>query len=234
MTLVKELKEFAKRSGADLIGIASVDRFGEAPPGHHPEDILPGAKSVVSCAQRIPFSVLYGPATAYDRTMGAAHSRLDHLACQIALFLEESGGRAIPVPSDEPYYHWEEERHYGRGDLSHKHAAQAAGLGKLGKSSLLITPQFGNLVHLVSIITDLQLEPDPIMDWNPCPKNCSACLKACPIGAIGDDQQVDQALCRKNMLLKLPKGRIIESCGACRKVCPTGMKKIEKKIIKNK
>jgi epoxyqueuosine reductase QueG len=226
MTLVNELKEFAKNSGADLIGVASVDRFSEAPSDHHPEDILPGAKSVVSCAQRIPLGVLFGPATAYDRTMGAVHSRLDHLACKIALFLEERGGRAIPVPSDEPYQHWEEERLYGRGDLSHKHAAQAAGLGKLGKNSLFITPQFGNLAHLVSVITDIELEPDALLDWQPCPENCTACLKACPTTAIGDRQEVDQALCRKNMLLKLPKGRIIESCGACRRVCPLNPKGI--------
>lgn len=225
ISIVNELKKFALDNGADLIGVAPVDRFIEAPSGHHPQDILPGAKSVVSCAQRIPLGVLYGPATSYDRTMGVVHSRLDHLACEIALFLEENGGRAIPVPSDEPYRHWEEERLYGRGDLSHKHAAQAAGLGKLGKNSLLITPQLGNLVHLVSVITDIKLEPDPTMDWDPCPKNCIACLKACPTGAIGDAQEVDQALCRKNMMLKLPKGRIIESCGECRRVCPLGTKK---------
>lgn len=224
MTLVNELKEYAMNSGADLIGVASVDRFGEAPSGHHPGDILTGAKSVVSCARRIPRGVLYGPATAYDRAMGAVHSRLDHLAGEIALFLEKMGGRAIPVPSDEPYRHWEEERLYGRGDLSHKHAAQAAGLGKLGKNSLFIAPQYGNLVHLVTIVTEIEMEPDPLLEWQPCPKNCTACQKACPVGAIGDGQQVDQALCRKNMLMKLPKGRVIESCGACRRVCPLNPK----------
>ncbi|UCE05639.1 MAG: epoxyqueuosine reductase [bacterium] len=213
------LKKFAIENEADSVGIAPVERFNAAPDGHKPADILDGAKSVIVCAKRIPGSTLYGPATAYHQAMTVINFELDQLACKLAFFLEENKAKAIPVPSDEPYHHWEVENYYGRGDLSHKHAAQAAGLGKLGKNSLLITPQFGNLVNLVSVVTDVDLTPDPVLDWDPCPKNCTLCQKACPAGAIGDEQRVDQALCRKTMLLHLPKGNIIESCGTCRRVC---------------
>ncbi len=161
--------------------------------------------------------------------MEVVHAWLDQLAGQIALFLEQDGGRAVPVPSDEPYRHWDAERHYGRGDLSHKHAAQAAGLGRLGKNSLLITPQFGNRVHLVSVVTDVALAPDPVLDWEPCPQGCTLCLRACPAGAIGEGQQVNQALCRQVLLERLPKGKIIESCWACRAACPAGLKQTRKR-----
>ncbi len=227
MIAVDELKQFALNSGADLVGVASTERFAEAPPGHRPEDILAGAKAVVVCARRIPAGVLDGPATSYQQTMNVLHAQLDGLACQVALFLEAGGGRAIPVPADEPYRHWEAERSYGRGDLSHKHAAQAAGLGRLGKSSLLITPQFGHMVHLVSVVTDVDLRPDPVLDWSPCPKNCTRCMQACPAGAIGEGQQVNQALCRSVLLQKLPKGMFIENCWTCRRVCPAGLKPIK-------
>jgi ferredoxin len=98
-------------------------------------------------------------------------------------------------------------------------------LGQLGKNSLFITPQFSNRVHLVSIVTDVALPADPVLDWEPCPKGCTLCRKACPVGAIAEDQQVDQSLCRPEMLVRLPKGTVIESCRLCRKVCPAGMKK---------
>lgn len=62
-----------------------------------------------------------------------------------------------------PYFHWDEGTHYAAGDLSHKHAAVVAGLGVLGKNTLLITPQFGNRVNLVSIVTDLEIEPDAVL-----------------------------------------------------------------------
>jgi epoxyqueuosine reductase QueG len=209
----------------DLVGVASTDRFAEAPVGHHPEDILSGAKAVIACARRIPNGVLEGPATAYHRAMELVHARLDFAAAQVALFLEENGERAVPVPADEPYAHWEAERKYGRGDLSHKHAAQASGLGRLGKNSMLITPQFGNRVHLVSIVTDIELPVDLRLEWDPCPKGCTLCQKACPAGAIVGDQQVDQALCRAKVMEQLPKGTVIESCRLCRKVCLAGLKK---------
>ena len=226
---VDELKRFAFDSGADLVGAAPVRRFVEAPVGHHPEDILPGAKAVVACARRIPAGALDGPSTAYHRMMEVVHTWLDDLACRVALFLEEGGGRAVPVPSDEPYRHWDAEKVYGRGDLSHKHAAQAAGLGRLGRNSLLITPQFGNRVELVSVVTDLELASDPVIDWEPCPPDCSRCLRACPAGAIGEGQRVDQALCRTAMLEQLPKGALIESCWMCRRACPVGLKQIPKR-----
>ena len=219
------VKQFALDNGAELVGVAPVERFEGAPADHHPADILPGAKSVVVCARPIPSGAFDGPATSYQIVMDAVHLQLDLLASQVALFLERESGKAIPVPSDEPYRHWDAERSYGRGDLSHKHAAQAAGLGKLGKNSLLIAPRFGNRVHLVSVVTDIALAPDPVMDWEPCPERCTLCMRACPAGAIGEGQRVDQALCRSVMIQRLPRGTVVEGCWACRQVCPANLKK---------
>jgi epoxyqueuosine reductase len=217
-------KRFARSNGADLAGIAPVERFEAAPAGHRPADILEGARSVMVCAMRLPRSVLDGPATSYQCSMDAVHRRLDELAVELALFLEQSGARAVPVPSDDPYRHWEAERNYGMGDMSHRHAAQAAGLGRLGRNSMLVTPQFGNMVHLVSIVTDAALDPDPLLQWEPCPPGCARCIKACPAGAIMEGPSVDQSRCRPVVMQKLPKGQIIEACWACRKACPVGTK----------
>lgn len=225
MTITAEtVKRFALDKGASLVGVAPVERFKGAPDGHHPADILASTRSVVVCAKPIPAGVFDGPATSYQMAMDAVHLQLDLLATQVALLLEEEGGKAIPVPSDEPYRHWEAERSYGRGDLSHKHAAQAAGLGKLGKSSMLITPRFGNRVHLVSVVADVELAPDPVMDWEPCPEGCTRCIRACPAKAIGGGQQVDQSLCRPVVMQRLPKGTVVEGCWACRQACPANSK----------
>lgn len=219
-----EIKELALFHGSDLVGITSVDRLEGAPEGHKPEDILPNAKSVVVCAKRIPNTVVMGgPATSYHNMMRLLETQLDFIAYAIAIFAERQGGLAIPVSSDRPYYDWDPETFHGRGDLSHKHAAQAAGLGRLGKNSMLITREFGNRVQLVSVVTNLELEPDPIFKNELCPAECVICIKSCPVNAIANDQQVNQRLCRSHMYVQLPKGSIIESCRECRKVCPIGV-----------
>ncbi len=223
--LKDKMKEFVLSKGADLVGIASVSRFDGAPDGHKPEDILPDAKTVIVCAKRFPNSVVMaGPATSYQHTMTILYNQLDLIVYEMAIYIEQQGGLAIAVPSDEPYYDWDPDKLHGRGDLSHKHAAQAAGLGRLGKNSLLITPEFGNRVQLVSIVTNLDLEPDPLVEDELCPSECIICIKSCPVKAITDQEQVNQRVCRSYMFLKLPKGQIIESCRECRKVCPIGVK----------
>jgi len=220
-----KIKEFALSKGADLVGIASVSRFGGAPDGHKPENILPDAKTVIVCAKRFPNSVVMeGPPTSYQNMMDILTNQLDLIAYEVAIYIEQQGGVAIPVPSEEPYYDWNPDEMRGRGDLSHRHAAQAAGLGRLGRSSLLITPEFGDRVHLVSMVTNLNLEPDPLIEREPCPPKCTLCIESCPVKAITSERQVNQKLCRSHMFLKLPKGRIIESCRECRKACPLGIK----------
>lgn len=58
---VETLKEFALDNGANLVGVAPVERFDAAPAGNQPEDILPGARAVVACARRIPYGELDSP-----------------------------------------------------------------------------------------------------------------------------------------------------------------------------
>lgn len=219
------MKEFALSNGADLVGIASISRFDRAPDGHKPEDILSDAKTVIVFAKRIPNGVVMnGPATSYHNMMIIFYNQLDLIAYEMAIYIGQQGGVAIPVPSDEPYYDWNPDKVHGRGDLSHKHAAQAAGLGRLGKNSLLITPEFGNRVQLVSVVTNLNLEPDPLVEDELCPSKCIICIESCPVKAITNEQQVNQRVCRSHMFLKLPKEQIIYGCRECRKACPIGIK----------
>ena len=54
----QEVKAFTLQQGAHLVGIAPVSRFEGAPLGHHPVDLLPGARSVVVFAVRAPRGLL--------------------------------------------------------------------------------------------------------------------------------------------------------------------------------
>jgi len=74
--LTESVKEVAKRQGAVLVGVASVERFHPVPPlydavprGHHPKDFVPEARSVISIAMPILNPVLDAPAFLVDREL---------------------------------------------------------------------------------------------------------------------------------------------------------------------
>ena len=52
----KEIKKLCRSFGADLVGVASVELFVNAPKGYHPTDVMPTAKSVISLGMVLPHS----------------------------------------------------------------------------------------------------------------------------------------------------------------------------------
>lgn len=226
----EDLVKHAQELGIDLMGIAPVDRFAAAPQGHKPTDIMPAAKSVIVLAMRC----LSGPMknkhwTSYTAVHEGNVGRLDSAAYYLARQLEEKhAANAIPVPAMAPFFSWDEERQYAAGDLSLKHAAVAAGLGVMGKNSLLITPQYGNMVNLVAVIADLAIEPDPVSGAMLCPAGCRLCVDACPAKALEGDGTVNQHACRSHCWTKLAKGFAVLQCWRCREICPAnGGRRIE-------
>ncbi|MHA1527005.1 MAG: hypothetical protein ACTSQD_08230 [Promethearchaeota archaeon] len=72
-------------------------------------------------------------------------------------------------------------------DFSHRCAAVAAGLGRIGWSGNVVTEDYGARVLFNSIITDAKLTPDTPMEENPCNK-CKLCEKVCQSGFFSRDE----------------------------------------------
>lgn len=63
----REVKEIVSALGAELCGVASLDRFSDAPEGYHPLDVWPECRSVVSFACRFPAAAVFcGSDAAYN------------------------------------------------------------------------------------------------------------------------------------------------------------------------
>jgi ferredoxin len=73
-------------------------------------------------------------------------------------------------------------------------AAYLAGLGEIGYSKVFLTPQFGPRQRLFMIMTELELEPDPIYDGPPLCNRCMACVRECPGQAINPKKTVKVTL----------------------------------------
>lgn len=106
--------------------------------------------------------------------------------------------------------------------------AQRAGLGWLGKNSLLLNQNMGSYFFLAELIIDLELESDaPVIDR--C-GTCTACIDACPTGAIIQPGVIDSNRCISHLTIELKdsipdsfKGRMddwIFGCDVCQEVCP--------------
>jgi len=214
------IKEIATSLGFHLCGIAPIDRFSGAPDGFHPIDIYKDCKSVIVFAKTVPNESLNASSIIpYTHINTLVIQEVDILTLKFIRKLEELGIGAIPIPSDDPYEYWEADRLYGRAILSLRHAGYLAGLGVLGKNSLLINNRFGNMIQLGAILVNIELEGDLIADYEGCLSDCELCLKSCPKAAL-NGKNVNQELCRTFSIYKHDKGYILKKCNICRKICP--------------
>jgi epoxyqueuosine reductase len=113
------------------------------------------------------------------------------------------------------------------GELSDRAVAQRAGIGWSGKNCAIITPEFGSYVYLGEMITSIPFEPDtPIEDQ--C-GTCTACLDACPTGALVQGGQINAQSCiayltqTKSIIpdeFRDKIGNRIYGCDSCQTACP--------------
>ena len=108
-----------------------------------------------------------------------------------------------------------------------KAIAEKAGIGFIGKNTLLINPQFGSNLFLGEIFTDLEVEKDEPLEIN-C-ENCSLCLDNCKVNALKSDYLLAAGECtayltqKKGILSEkeIKKiGSYIWGCDDCKNVCP--------------
>lgn len=107
--------------------------------------------------------------------------------------------------------------------------AQKAGLGWLGKNSLLLTREMGSFFFLSELIIDLEVAPDNPLTKDYC-GTCTACIDACPTDAIVDNGVIDGSRCISYLTIELKdaipaefKGKMENwafGCDICQDVCP--------------
>jgi len=216
-----EIKSTAFDLVADLCGITSVDRFSSAPKGFHPNDISRDCRSVLVFAKKLPAGSLFAssciPYTYINRVIT---EEVDALTLTLSRRLEALGVKNVPVPSDDPSEYWEPDRFYARGILSLRHAGHLAGLGVIGKNTLLINEKLGNMIQLGALLLNEKLEEDPIATYEACKADCQLCIQSCPQSAL-DGITVNQQACRHLSNYRNERGFVLKKCWMCRKVCPS-------------
>jgi len=211
----------------DAVGIASLAEWKGTRLGENALRLLPETRSVVVFAMEI-YPEILNHATP-ERTMGAAsmnnlltqdadflYGRLTKAAYDVAKVSHRIGMKALPLPARG----CPQDSRFLEAVFSYKHAAQAAGLGKISWSSLLITPNFGPRIRLSCCLTEAALEPTTAVDKTLECDSCQICLNKCPAGALSEPQASEQYAINKfacTTFLNASGG-----CAECMRLCPVG------------
>ena len=114
--------------------------------------------------------------------------------------------------------------------LLEKQMAVEAGLGWIGRQSLLVTPRYGTYVHLGELVIDHEVDSyDTPINGVGCGE-CHRCREACPTGALVDDMVVDTSACISCRTIEAESERQgdlhgwIFGCEECQMCCPYNMR----------
>jgi epoxyqueuosine reductase QueG len=188
--LERQVKNIAKEHGAALVGVASRERLSDAPPSGDPGYLLPSAQSIISLA--IPYDrkalrdfFRKKSWRSWNLEKKTITRQLYVISDHLVDFLKGRGFESLTVDINNDYRPEPGARDVTEAvamapDFSHRYGALAAGLGRLGWSGNLMTPQYGSAVLLGTVLTSAKLESDPLLAENPCDA-CKMCVTACPV-----------------------------------------------------
>lgn len=220
MKIIKEaIRKEADGLGFDLCGFASVDRFSDY---HiHLQSVLPDCQTVIIVAKTFLRGTLYSGSTIpYTIVRNQMSVDIDIQTIRLASYLENSGALAVPVGAIGPT-DYDKKLDKSMGLISLKYSAVQAGLGVIGKNTLLLTPEYGNMVWLGGILTNAVIDADQVKSYNPCNESCRLCIDKCPVRALDGSVFMDQGTCWDYAFGEPEEGgewRI--KCYECRKICP--------------
>lgn len=216
----EKIRELALSAGADVCGFANIDRMTDAPDGFAPTDIVKGCRSMLVLGVALPkgLSQVY-PQLIYNYFNGYTVTLVDDILLRVSKKIEaEFDGFAVPLPCDMSGS-WDENTLTAHGILSMKHLAVAAGIGFMGKNTLLCNKRFGNMMTVGAILLSHDLSSDELCA-NYCPPKCHICIDNCPAHAIREDGTVNQTLCRPVAYGTTFRGYGTVECNHCRMLCP--------------
>lgn len=222
MLTSKIIKEKAKAFGADLCGIASIDRFDGVDPQRDPKSILPDATCVIGFGFRVPKGLYYcmEHKTQFNNYTSLGVKYIDEEFSEIFLLkmaslIENEGYDAcvqrnvsnLKIQGDKSQnpelidtYELKYASAVAPGKpvpdviMDFSFAAQACGLGSVSCRGNVITKEYGPFVRFIFLVTDLPLDVDEPFTETLCDR-CGACANACPGHAIDMSSGLDTWQC---------------------------------------
>jgi ferredoxin len=209
-----EVKKLARSLGADAVSIGNIERWEGAPIQMDPRQIMPEARSVIAMAFRVMRGSLRGveEGTFFSNYSAMGYGGITYLYMPMTVInlckaIEDGGYEALPMGHQSDWRAIDNEgflrRSYSRPVepgraapdvmIQLRIASFLCGLGEIGYSKMFLTPEFGPRQRMGIVITELELEPDPLYPDTDGPQlcnRCMACVRECPTGAISTTKTV--------------------------------------------
>jgi epoxyqueuosine reductase len=191
-----------------------------------PELVLPGVKSVISVGQSyftgfLPEEIRKDP----SRGIIASYAWGDDYHELMGHALEELAEFVQSLSADV-----KTKAYVDTGPVLERETAERAGLGFIGKNTMLIHPKLGSNLFLGEILTTLELAPSSPPKSKPSCGSCTRCLDVCPTHALPEAHVMDARLCISYLTIEFrgaiplelrPKmGNHIFGCDDCQTCCP--------------
>jgi len=190
--ITDRIHQIAEAENVPVFGIGPASAMADEKPGHRPEDLLPGAQSLICIGIPVPRGVYQMPTYRLEtvwRSQNLLYRRLDTLSVRLAALLEEEGNRAVPTCGCLPL--GMNEKGVVVGYLNQIRMGEVTGIGAVGRNGLLINSRFGSRLMLGGVLTTAILPGMryPNTDEPGCPPDCHICAEACPVDAIMPDKK---------------------------------------------
>lgn len=219
----EKIERIAKEMGASLVGVGNIE--GLLSPEH--SHLKTGISIAVRLSDQIMNDVVDSPTHTYYHHYRTVNFLIDQICLKISMEIQNRGYLAMGVAASQTVK--SESENY-KGFISHKMVATRAGIGWIGKSACLVTPDYGPRVRLGTVVTDMKLEYDKPRNESEC-GDCKLCMENCPSMAImGENWEVgvkrediyDAYACSRHMseaYRDIGRGSV---CGICVSCCPYG------------
>ena len=199
LLITDQIRRIAEDENIAVLGIEAASEMANECPGHRPEDLLPGAQSLICFGIPVPREVYRMPTCGAEtvwRSQNLYYRRLDTLSLRFASLLEGSGEGAIPIYGCMPLDMTE--KGVVVGYLNQIRMGEVTGIGAVGKNGLLLHSLYGSRLMLGGVLTTAVLPKMrfPDVDQSACPSDCRICEDVCPVQAImADKKQLDIMRC---------------------------------------
>lgn len=236
MGINNRIKEIIELWGVDFYGVADLSpahdtilELGGPVVAAYPRAISIGIELLHAIVDELPQRANRDVAVSYEHhCYDVINQRLDLVVSQTSSQLQREGHRALPVPAAKRF---DDERICAV--FSHKLAAHLAGLGWIGKSCLLVTPEAGPRVRWGTVLTDAPLVLTGKSMAERC-GSCEQCVEICPVQAFTGEpfrasepreKRYDAHKCDRYFTNMKDEGIEPAVCGLCLYVCPYGKRR---------